>query len=119
MDPTEGSETSANINQTLGIHPKVETVNIEHSESLKSRIVLSQLFNRILLVFSFPQQPTMPQHSHFLSTLAQKLVHVKRENLERPKDVMGKEIHRNNLEMFLRPLKILADTVSYCDRILL
>jgi hypothetical protein len=38
MDPTEGSETSANINQTLGIHPKVETVNTEHSESLKSRI---------------------------------------------------------------------------------
>jgi hypothetical protein len=28
MDPTEGSETSANINQTLGIHPKVETVNV-------------------------------------------------------------------------------------------
>jgi hypothetical protein len=28
MDPTEGSETSANINQTLGIHPKVETVSI-------------------------------------------------------------------------------------------
>jgi hypothetical protein len=39
MDPTEGSETSANINQTLGIHPKVETVNTEHSESLKSRII--------------------------------------------------------------------------------
>jgi hypothetical protein len=37
MDPTEGSETSANINQTLGMHPKVETVNTEHSESLKSR----------------------------------------------------------------------------------
>jgi hypothetical protein len=37
MDQTEGSETSANINQTLGIHPKVETVNTEHSESLKSR----------------------------------------------------------------------------------
>jgi hypothetical protein len=34
MDPTEGSETSANINQTLGIHPKVETVNTEHSECL-------------------------------------------------------------------------------------
>jgi hypothetical protein len=30
MDPTEGSETSANINQTLGIHPKVETVNIQY-----------------------------------------------------------------------------------------
>jgi hypothetical protein len=27
MYPTEGSETSANINQTLEIHPKVETVN--------------------------------------------------------------------------------------------
>jgi hypothetical protein len=39
MDPTEGSETSANINQTLGIHPKVETVNTEHSESLKSRMI--------------------------------------------------------------------------------
>jgi hypothetical protein len=36
MDPIEGSETSANINQTLGIHPKIETVNTEHSESLKS-----------------------------------------------------------------------------------
>jgi hypothetical protein len=29
MEPTEGSETSANINQTLGIHPKIETVNLE------------------------------------------------------------------------------------------
>jgi hypothetical protein len=27
MDLTEGSETSANINQTLGKHPKVNTVN--------------------------------------------------------------------------------------------
>jgi hypothetical protein len=26
MDLTEGSETSANINQTLGKHPKVNTV---------------------------------------------------------------------------------------------
>jgi O-acetylhomoserine/O-acetylserine sulfhydrylase-like pyridoxal-dependent enzyme len=26
MDLTEGSETSANINQTLGKHPKVDTV---------------------------------------------------------------------------------------------
>jgi hypothetical protein len=38
MDLTEGSETSANINQTLGKHPKVDTINTEHSESLKSRI---------------------------------------------------------------------------------
>jgi predicted DNA-binding antitoxin AbrB/MazE fold protein len=37
MDLREGSETSANINQTLGIHPKIETVNTEHSESLKSK----------------------------------------------------------------------------------
>jgi hypothetical protein len=28
MDLIEGSETSANINQTLGIHPKIETVNL-------------------------------------------------------------------------------------------
>jgi hypothetical protein len=41
MDLIEGSETSANINQTLGIHPKVETVNTEHSESLKSRKILN------------------------------------------------------------------------------
>jgi hypothetical protein len=33
-------EMSANINQTLGIHPKVETVNTEHSESLKSRTII-------------------------------------------------------------------------------
>jgi hypothetical protein len=39
MDLTEGSETSANINQTLGKHPKVNTVNTEHSESLKSKIL--------------------------------------------------------------------------------
>jgi hypothetical protein len=38
MDLTEESETSANINQTLGKHPKVDTVNTEHSEILKSRI---------------------------------------------------------------------------------
>jgi hypothetical protein len=37
MDLIEDSETSANINQTLRIHPKIETVNTEHSESLKSR----------------------------------------------------------------------------------
>jgi hypothetical protein len=30
MDLIEGSETSANINQTLGIHPKIETVNNEN-----------------------------------------------------------------------------------------
>jgi hypothetical protein len=40
MDLIEGSETSANINQTLGIHPKIETVNTEHSESLKSRTII-------------------------------------------------------------------------------
>jgi hypothetical protein len=28
MDLTEGPETSANINQTLGKHPKVNTVNV-------------------------------------------------------------------------------------------
>jgi hypothetical protein len=40
MDLTEGSETSANINQTPGKHLKVDTVNTEHGESLKSRTLL-------------------------------------------------------------------------------
>jgi hypothetical protein len=35
MDLTEGSETSANINQTLGKHPKVNTVNILTTASIK------------------------------------------------------------------------------------
>jgi hypothetical protein len=39
MDLTEGSETSANINQAPGKHPKFYTVNSEHDESLKSRIM--------------------------------------------------------------------------------
>jgi hypothetical protein len=38
MDLTEGSETSANINQTPGSHPKVDKLNTEHGGSLKSRI---------------------------------------------------------------------------------
>jgi hypothetical protein len=37
MDLTEGSEASANINQTQGKHPKVDIINTEHGESLKSR----------------------------------------------------------------------------------
>jgi hypothetical protein len=41
MDVTEGSETSANINQTPGYHPKVDILSIEHGESLKSRIKTS------------------------------------------------------------------------------
>jgi hypothetical protein len=49
MDLIEGSETSANINQTLGIHPKIETVNTEHSESLKSRTASSVSGNRPFL----------------------------------------------------------------------
>jgi hypothetical protein len=48
MDLIEGSETSANINQTLGIHPKIETVNTEHSESLKSRIKIKNVGATIL-----------------------------------------------------------------------
>jgi hypothetical protein len=37
MDLTEGSETSANINQTPANHLKVDILNTEHGESLKSR----------------------------------------------------------------------------------
>jgi hypothetical protein len=51
MDAIEGSEKSANINQTLGIHPKVETVNTEHSKSLKSRNV-SLVYSRQHQVYS-------------------------------------------------------------------
>jgi predicted DNA-binding antitoxin AbrB/MazE fold protein len=38
VDLTEGSETSANINQTPGTRLKVDTLNTEHGESLKSRV---------------------------------------------------------------------------------
>jgi hypothetical protein len=41
MDLKEGSETSANINQKPGKHPKVDALNTEHGESLKSRITVT------------------------------------------------------------------------------
>jgi hypothetical protein len=37
MEQIEYSETSANINQTPGKHPKDSTLNIKHGESLKAR----------------------------------------------------------------------------------
>jgi hypothetical protein len=40
MDLIEGSETSANINQTLGIHPKIETVNKKCDVSSRTKRVL-------------------------------------------------------------------------------
>jgi hypothetical protein len=40
MGQTECSETSVNTNQTPGKHPKENTLNNEHGESLKSRIIL-------------------------------------------------------------------------------
>jgi hypothetical protein len=45
MEQVECSETSANINQTPtpGKHPKENTLNSEHGESLKSRKVKSVL----------------------------------------------------------------------------
>jgi hypothetical protein len=39
MEQIECSETSDNINQTPGKHPKVSTLDTEHGESLKSRII--------------------------------------------------------------------------------
>ena len=38
MEQIECSETSAYINETPGNHPKENTQNSEHGESLKSRI---------------------------------------------------------------------------------
>jgi hypothetical protein len=37
MDQTEGSETSAKLNLTLGKHPKEKMQVSEHGENLKSR----------------------------------------------------------------------------------
>jgi hypothetical protein len=39
MEQIECSETSANINQTPGKHPKVSTLDTEHGEILKSRVL--------------------------------------------------------------------------------
>jgi hypothetical protein len=39
MDLTEGSETSANINQTLGKHPKVNTVNNIETDFFSKNII--------------------------------------------------------------------------------
>jgi len=39
MDLTEGSETSAIINQTPGNYPKERLLHSVHGESLKSRIL--------------------------------------------------------------------------------
>jgi hypothetical protein len=44
MEQTECSETSVNINQTPGKHPKENTLNTEHDESLKSRKIKKFLF---------------------------------------------------------------------------
>jgi len=41
MDLTEGSETSAIINQTPGNYPKESLLHSVHGESLKSRILPS------------------------------------------------------------------------------
>jgi hypothetical protein len=40
MEQIECSETSANINQAPGKHPKDSTLNIKHGESSKSSIAI-------------------------------------------------------------------------------
>jgi hypothetical protein len=64
MDLTEGSETSANIKQTLGKHLKVNTVNTEHSESLKSR-------NLSLFTCSICSKPDLLYHVEAVILTAQ------------------------------------------------
>ena len=44
MEPTEGSETSAIINQTPGNYPKENLLYSVHGESLKSRTEYSLNF---------------------------------------------------------------------------
>ena len=58
MEPIEGSETSAIINQTPGNYPKGNLLYSVHGESLKSRIITSTshedqytyIFNYISLI---------------------------------------------------------------------
>jgi hypothetical protein len=49
------ADVSANINHTLGIHPKVETVNTEHSESLKIK-------NSFVVLFLLGEPPEFLEH---------------------------------------------------------
>jgi hypothetical protein len=67
----EGSEPSANIKQTLGKHPKVNTVNTEHSVSLKSRMwlyVLRTISSRMsgIIPFRIKLNPEIPQSTELL-----------------------------------------------------
>jgi hypothetical protein len=50
MEEIDCSETSANINQAPGKHPKENTLNTEHGESLKSITFILATFPSISLV---------------------------------------------------------------------
>jgi hypothetical protein len=50
MDLTESSETSANINQTPGNHPKVDMLNTETRRKSKIKNIL-QIFRTIMYTF--------------------------------------------------------------------
>jgi hypothetical protein len=43
MDLTEGFETSAKLNVTLGKYPKENIQDSEHGENLKSRMFISSI----------------------------------------------------------------------------
>jgi hypothetical protein len=51
MDLTEGSETSATLNQTPGKYPKENIQVSENGENLKSRIIIS-----CLLLYAEPDE---------------------------------------------------------------
>ena len=50
MEPIEGSETSAVINQTPGNYPKGNLIYSVHGESLKSRIIIYNLRRQLTFI---------------------------------------------------------------------
>jgi hypothetical protein len=63
MELIEGSETSAYINQTPGIHPKENLLYSEHGESLKSRIPYLLFCNALPTCYDFPKDGLQgPKH---------------------------------------------------------
>jgi hypothetical protein len=98
MDLTEGSETSANINQTLGKHPKVNTVyNRICFRRKKAMQYLSVLPSRtdthcvILNVTKYLPISGTSKGSRFLNTFSH---HVKRILLPSYKNKLPRYINR-------------------------
>jgi hypothetical protein len=67
-------EHNQNINQTPGKHPKLDTLNIEHGESLKSRIIHlygeeTHQENQTAICIYFPSPLQRPEHHTSVLTI--------------------------------------------------